>query len=197
MRGMTKGLLQAGFVLGELLLMMAVIAVAIGIGTAFYANIRSSVKADEQAERMVQLAADIRQYIGKSSGDYTSLSPALANSLGLVRQPMTWDVSALLDVWGNTMNIGGSGAWRFSLTAGGATQPMSPSECAAVARRLADTAYRVTIGAAVVVSNGWTSGGSAYKTAGGVPPNGAISQTSLTAGCSEANTIVGASFLER
>jgi prepilin-type N-terminal cleavage/methylation domain-containing protein len=184
-----------GFALNELLLTVAIVSVLVGIGAAVYSGLRDGVGAEEQAQRMVDMAADVRRYMGKAQGNYTGLTPARANALGLLKPPLRWDGASIRDRWGNSMDLYGQGPWLFSVTAGGATS-MSPTDCAALAIKLASSAYAVMIGTSTVItksgaSDGWVTGGLSYKT--GL----VLSQGNLTTGCAQATPVVGATFLER
>ncbi len=186
---------SAGFALQDLLFTVAVVSLLVGIGAGVYSGVRDTVGAEEQAQRMLELASDVRRFLGKGQGTYTGLTAARANALGLVRQPMRWDGTNIQDRWGNTVSIYGQGPYLFSITAGGAVG-MSASDCAAVATKLSNSAYRVMVGSATVMNtsganDGWVSGGSLYK------EGLTVTQANLTTGCSQARPIVGATFLER
>lgn len=185
-----------GFALNELLFTVSIISLVAAMGAGVYSGLRDTVSAEEQAQRMVDMAADVRRYLGKAQGSYTGLTPAMANGLGLIKPPMRWDGTAIRDRWGNVFDIYGTGPLIFSMTAGGATAPMRPSDCAAMATKLANAAWTVRVGATVTITksganDGTLAGGSAYK--GGAN----LTQANLTAGCAEANTVVGAMFFER
>lgn len=186
---------QGGFALGELLLTIAAISALVGIGTSIYANVRASARADEQGQVMVDVAANMRKYIGKAQGDYTGTTAARVVALGFTRPPLRWDGTNLSDAWGNTMTVYGWGPFLFSMSAGG-TQRLSPSECAAIVARLANSAYMIRVGTSTSITssganNGWVENGNLYKT------GTTINQAALNTGCSENNAVIGATFLER
>lgn len=185
----------AGFALGELLLTVAAISALAAVGLGVYSNVRSSATADDQAQVMVDLAANVRRVFAKAQGNYTGVTAARVSAMGLVRAPLRWDGGSLRDAWGNAMTVYGSGPWRFSMTAGG-TRPMSASECAALATRLAISAHIVRVGSTAAVAtsgadDGLVTGGNVYK------DGTTINQAALGTGCAEASPVVGATFLER
>jgi type II secretory pathway pseudopilin PulG len=185
-----------GFALNELLLMVAIVSVLVAIGASVYSGLRDNVGAEEQAQRMVDMAADVRRFMGKAEGTYLGLTPARANGLGLIKLPLRWDGTKILDRWGNAMDLFGAGPFQFSITAGGAASTMSPSDCAALASKLASSALQVMVGTGTVISkagatNGWVTGGLLYK------DGMVVSQSNLTTGCAQASPVVGASFRER
>lgn len=186
---------SAGFALQDLLFTVTIVSVLVGIGASLYSGIRDNVGAEDQAQRMVDLASDIRRVMGKASGDYTGMTPARAYNLGLIKAPMTWDGTNVRDRWGNVMDIYGFGPLNFDVLAGGGGG-MTASDCATLATKLASTAFVVRIGAGVTINKtsgleGTMSGGNVYKS------GDTITQTSLTSGCAEANTVVAARFIER
>lgn len=186
-----------GFALLELMLVVGVVSILLAIASGVYYKTRSSISAEEQGQRAVELAADIRRFIGKGVGTYAGLTPAMVANLGLVRPPFRWDGTNIRDAWGNTVALMGQSPWVYSMTLGGATSPISASDCAAVASRLANTGYAVLTGASVYLSTGgasagWVQGGYTYKYG-----NQAVTQSNMTTGCAEANTVVGVTFLER
>jgi Tfp pilus assembly protein PilE len=180
-----------GFALGEMMLAVAIVAVLVAIGAAVYGNLRAGINASDHAAKTIQLAADIQKH-WRNAGTFATVSGATVNSLGLVQKPLKFDGTNLQDAWGNTMSMSG-GTTTFSITIGGATNPLAKDECAAVAIRLgAGVASNINIGAAATLGSGATAGtvtgGNIYKV------GQTLTQTSLTAGCSETSTVVAARF---
>jgi prepilin-type N-terminal cleavage/methylation domain-containing protein len=180
-----------GFALGEMMLAVAIVAVIVAIGAAVYGNMRGGINADDQAAKTVQLAADIQKN-WRNAGTFATVSGSTVNALSLVQKPIKFDGTNLQDAWGNTMSVSG-GTTTFSLTSGGATNPLGKDECAAVANRLGSgVATNINVGTAATLGSGATAGtvtgGNSYKV------GQTVTQASLTTGCSEASTVIAASF---
>jgi prepilin-type N-terminal cleavage/methylation domain-containing protein len=180
-----------GFALGEMMLAVAIVAVLVAIGAAVYGNMRSGINADDQAAKTVQLAADVQKN-WRNAGTFATVSGSTVNALSLVQKPIKFDGTNLVDAWGNTMSMSG-GTTTFSLTIGGATNPLGKDECASVVNRLgAGVATNINVGATAALGSGATAG---TVTGGNVYKAGqTVTQASLTTGCSEASTVVAASF---
>jgi Tfp pilus assembly protein PilE len=165
---------SAGFALGEMLLAVAIVAVLVGIGAVVYGNLRAGITADDQASKTISLAAEIQKNY-RNAGTYMTLSAAEVNKLLLVQKPLKFDGTNVLDAYGNVMTISG-GTNTFAISMGGITNAISNSDCATIANRLATVAWFVS------------GGGNLFK------QGKTINQSNLAAGCSEANTIIAASF---
>lgn len=186
-----KRKLNAGFALGEMLLAVAIVAVLVGIGAVVYGNMRGGINADDQAAKTISLVADIQKNY-RNAGTYTSLTAAEINKLLLLQKPLKFDGTNVIDAYGNTMSVSG-GVTSFALTMGGTTNPVSNSDCASIANRLATVAWHVTVGTSAGLGTGAgagqvSAGGSLFK------QGKTINQTNLTTGCSQANPIIAASF---
>jgi type II secretory pathway pseudopilin PulG len=187
----TRKVLTRGFALGEMLLAVAIVAVIVAIGAGVYGSVRGGINADDQAAKTVALAADVQKN-WRNAGTFATVSGSTVNALALVQKPIKFDGTNLQDAWGNTMAVSG-GTTTFALTIGGATNPLAKDECAAVANRLgAGVATNINIGAAATLGSGATAGtvtgGNVYKV------GQTVTQASMTTGCSEASTVIAASF---
>lgn len=178
-----------GFVLTELMLGVAVVAVLAVIGAGVYKTMVGGISAEDMANKAIAMSAEI-QRIYKKPG-FTTVSPVEINKISLVQPPMRMSGSNLLDAWGNTMSLNG-GAGSFAMTIGGATAPLNNEDCATIATKLESIASVIRIGASASVGSGGTAGtvtgGNLYKT------GATITQTAMTDGCSEANTVIAAQF---
>jgi hypothetical protein len=180
----------SGFVLGEFLLALAVVSVLISIAANNYGVIRRYILSEDQASRLVQLAADVHKMWGNVT-TYTTVSPQTLSQLDLIKKPMVYDGANMQDEWGNPMLVVG-GKRSFAVTVGGAFNPMSPDECSAVANRLAAIALNINVGQSATLATGLNAG----KLVGGLPykSSAMINQDSLTTGCSQASPVVAAEF---
>jgi type II secretory pathway pseudopilin PulG len=182
---------SAGFALGEMLLAVAIVAVLVGIGAVVYGNLRAGITADDQASKTISLAAEIQKNY-RNAGTYMTLSAAEVNKLLLVQKPLKFDGTNVLDAYGNVMTISG-GTNTFAISMGGITNAISNSDCATIANRLATVAWFVTVGFGAGVGTG--AGAGQVSGGGNLFKQGkTINQSNLAAGCSEANTIIAASF---
>lgn len=190
MMNINKRRAAMGFVLTELLLGIAVVAVVALIGVGVYRSLRSGINADDMADKTIGLVAEIQKN-WRTAGSYTSVSAVEVDKLSLINAPMRMSGANLTDAYGNTMSLNGSQA-SFALTIGGATTPIAKDDCATIANKIAAIASVVRIGAAATVGSGGTAG---TVTGGNVFKSGAtITQASLTDGCNEANTVIAAQF---
>lgn len=180
----------SGFVLAEFLLALAVVSVLISIAAQNYGTVRRYILSEDQASRLVQLASDVHK-MWRNAPNYTTLTPQTLSQLDLIRMPMRWDGTTMLDEWGNPMLVAG-GKNTFALTVGGAFNPMTPDECATVVNRLSSIALNINVGQSATLGTGFNAGkitgGLAYKN------SALINQTSLTSGCSQASPVVAAEF---
>jgi hypothetical protein len=179
-----------GFVLAEFLLALAIVSVLISIATTNYGTIRRYILSEDQASRLVQLAADVHT-MWVNTKSYSTVSAQSLAQLQLVRKPMTFDGANLLDQWGNPMLVAG-GSRTFAVTVGGAFNPMTPDECAAVVNRLGPIALNISVGQSATLATGVNTG----KIAGGLPykAGAQLNQDSLATGCSQPSPVVSAEF---
>ena len=181
---------QVGYILNEMLLAVAVVAVLTAIAGAGFMALKRSAQADDQALKFVSMANDIRKSY-RPAGTFTTITATGVAKMGLVQKPMYTDGTNIFDTWSNQLQFAGSDT-AFAIILGG-NGVMTPQECTAFAAAVQDGAYEVRIGAAVVLGSGATlgrnSGGYGYKTAGGTYDGSA-----LQSGCSDVNTKIGVSF---
>lgn len=177
---------QRGLALADLALWVVVGGLIVAGGMATYNFLKGSVSAGDMGEKTVLMVSDIQKN-WKSAGSYSSVSPAEVNKLSLIRNPLKYDGTNLLDGWGNTMTLNG-GAAAFAITIGGATVPMQQDDCATVVQRIAPMAAALRVGADASAAGGVISGGAVYKT------GATITQAGLTDGCSAASPIIAAQF---
>lgn len=177
---------QTGFVLQELLLGVAIVAVLGVIGAGIYLGLRSSINADDMANKTIEMATEIQRNY-RNAGTYASVNAVELNKIALLKAPIKFSTPNALDAWGNTMKISGTGA-TFAITIGGSTTPMAKDDCATVANKLGALATKITIGADADAASGVVSGTNTYK------DGATYTQTSLTTGCSEANPVIAAQF---
>jgi Tfp pilus assembly protein PilE len=180
----------SGFVLAEFLLALAVVSVLISIAAQNYGTVRRYILSEDQASRLVLLAADVHK-MWRNASDYTTLTPQSLSQLDLIRMPMRWDGTTILDEWGNAMLVAG-GKHTFAMTVGGGFNPMTPDECATVVNRLSSIALNINVGQSATLGTGFSAG----KITGGLSyKNSAlINQDSLTSGCSQVSPVVAAEF---
>lgn len=177
---------QRGLALADMALWVVVGAAVVAGAMMTYNYLKGSVGAGEMGEKTALMVSDIQKN-WKSAGTFASVSPAEVNKLSLIRNPLKFDGTNLLDGWGNTMALTG-GAASFSLTIGGATVPMQQDDCATVVHRLAPMAAAIRVGADAAAAAGAITGGNVYKT------GAVVTQAGLTDGCSAANPIIAAQF---
>ena len=177
---------QRGLALADLALWVVVGGIIIAGGMMTYNYLKGSVSAGDMGEKTALMVSDIQKN-WKNAGSFTSVSPAEVNKLSLIRNPLKFDGTNLVDAWGNTMTLSGGSA-SFSVTIGGATVPMQQDDCATVVNRIAPMAASVRVGSDAAAAAGAISGGTAYKT------GATITQAGLTTGCSSANPIIAAQF---
>ena len=175
-----------GFVLTELLLAIAIVAVLGLIGVGVYQGLRGTISADDRADKSIAMVADIQKN-WRNVGSYSSVSGSEINKLSLIKSPMKFDGNAMQDAWGNTTTLNG-GTTSFALTIGGATNPIDKDACGSIATKLAGLATNINIGQAASGVSGQVSSGNVYKT------GATITQTGLTTGCNETGTIIAAQF---
>ena len=182
--------INAGFVLTELLLGIAVVAVIALIGAGVYQSLRANVNADDMADKTIALVSDVqRQW--RNAGPYASLSAAEVDKISLVKAPLKMNGTNMVDAWGNTMSLSGS-ASSFALTIGGSTFPISKEDCSTIANKLSSLASVIRIGADAAAGSGGSAG---TVTGGNLFKSGAtITQSGLTDGCSATNTVIAAAF---
>jgi prepilin-type N-terminal cleavage/methylation domain-containing protein len=190
-RRISRAPAQSGFVLAEMLLAVAVVALLVGISAGSYAFLRGGVNADDQATKTISLAADIQRN-WRNAGSYSTLAAAELNKLALVQKPLKWDGANVQDSYGNTMVMSG-GTTSFVLTIGGAVNPVSKEDCATIANRLATgVATNVSVGtsatAGTAAAAGQVTGGNAFKV------GTTINQANLSTGCNEPTPVIAASF---
>lgn len=177
---------QRGLALADLALWVVVGGVIIAGGMMTYNFLKGSVSAGDMGEKTALMVSDIQKN-WKNAGTFASVNPAEVNKLSLVRNPLKYDGTNLLDGWGNTMTLNG-GAASFALTIGGSTVPMQQDDCATVVQRIAQMATSVRVGADAAAAAGAITGGNVYKS------GATITQAGLTGGCSAANPIIAAQF---
>lgn len=176
-----------GFVLTELLLAVAVVAVIGLIGAGVYQGLRSNINADDQGDKVIALVSDIQKN-WRNAGSYSGLAVADLNKLALIKSPMKFDGTNMLDAWGNTMTING-GTTSFAITVGGSTNALDKDACGNIASKIAAVASNINIGASAAgTATGGVTGSNVYKA------GAAITQASLTTGCSDASTVIAAQF---
>jgi Tfp pilus assembly protein PilE len=182
--------ISTGFALGDLLLALAVAATLMAIGVTNYSRIRGAISADEQAARMIQLAADTQRH-WQNARSYSTLSAQALGNLDLVGAPMRVSQGVLYDQWGNAMQVSG-GERTFGLTVGGALFPFAADDCATIANRLAAVATNINVGPTATL--GW--GPEAGKVSGGFPfkDHAQILQSNLANACSQIGAVVAAEF---
>lgn len=174
-----------GFALQELLLAVAVVAVLGIIGAGVYKSMRSNINAEDMGSKTVELVTEIQKN-WRSAGDYTTLTPDGINKLSLIKPPIRFDGTNLVDAWGNVINLSGARG-TFALTIGGATAPIAKEDCAAIANKM-DIASIVRVGSSATAAAGVVSGGNLFK-------NGVtVDQTALLTGCNEASTVIAVQF---
>lgn len=175
-----------GFVLQELLMGIAIVAVLGVIGAGVYLGLRSSISADDMANKTIEMATEIQRNY-RNAGSYASLSAAELDKISLLKAPIKFVSPNAVDGWGNTMTINGSAA-TFALTIGGSTTAIGKDECATVASKLGALASKITIGADAAAAAGVVAGANVYK------DGSTYTQTALTTGCSAANPVIAAQF---
>lgn len=179
-----------GFVLTELLLGVAVVAMLALIGAGVYQGLKAGINADDMGSKTIGMVSEI-QKVWRNAGTYTTLTPAEIDKVSLVVSPMRMSGANLLDAWGNTMTLNG-GQSSFALTIGGATAPINKDDCATIANKLASLSSIIRIGSSAAIGTGGSAG---TVTGGNLFKSGAtITQNSLTTGCNEANPVIAAQF---
>lgn len=178
--------LQRGLALADLALWVVVGAVIIAGSMMTYNYLKGSVSAGDMGEKTALMASDIQKN-WNSAGTYASVAPVEVNKLSLIRNPMKFDGTNLVDAWGNTMTLNG-GVASFALTIGGSTVPLQQDDCATLVGRISQMATAVRIGSDAAAAGGVITGGNLYKS------GATITQASLTDGCSAANPIIAAQF---
>lgn len=181
-----KNFFQRGMAMGEMMLYVVIAGVLVAGAFGVYQYVRSSVGAGDVGDKVMILVTDVQKNWARA-GSFTTVSPAEVNKLALVRSPLRYDGTNLIDGWGNTMTLNG-GAASFALTVGGATTPMQQDDCATVVARLESSASVIRIGSDAAAAGGVATGGSVYKS------GATITQSGLTGGCSAANPIIAAQF---
>lgn len=177
---------QLGLALADFGLWLVLGAIVTAGAMGLYLYSKSSVNADNFAEKTILMVSDIQKH-WSAVGSYTSVTPAEVNKLSVIRPPLKYDGTNIVDVWGNTMALTGN-ASSFALTVGGSTVPLQQDECASIVGRLAPVATSIRIGADAEAAAGVITGGTVYK-------NGStVSQTGLTTGCSAASPKIAAQF---
>lgn len=177
---------QRGLALADLALWVVVGGVIIAGGMMTYNFLKGSVSAGDMGEKTALMVSDIQKN-WKNAGTFASVTPAEVNKIALVRNPLKYDGTNLVDAWGNTMTLNGGPA-SFALTIGGSTVPMQQDDCATVVQRIAQMAASVRVGADAAAAAGAISGGTVYKS------GATITQAGLTDGCSATNPIIAAQF---
>ncbi len=89
----------SGYVLAEFLLALAVVSVLISIAAQNYGTVRRYILSEDQASRLVQLASDVHK-MWRNAPNYNTLSPQTLSQLDLIRMPMRYDGTTMLDEWG-------------------------------------------------------------------------------------------------
>lgn len=177
---------QRGAAMGELMLYVVVIGALVAAAFGVYQFVRGSVGAGDVGDKVMIMVTDIQKN-WRRAGSFTTVSAAEVNKLSLVRSPLRYDGTNIIDGWGNTMQLSGTAA-SFALTVGGATTPMQQDDCATVVARLEPLATVIRIGSDAAATGGVASGGSLYKS------GATITQAGLTGGCSASNPIIAAQF---
>jgi len=119
-------------------------------------NLRGGVAADDMASKTLLLASNIQKH-WRNAGSYTTLTAEAVDKIALVEKPLRMQGTSLLDAWGNTMGISG-GQSAFSITIGGATNPINKEDCATLANNLSSIATSIRVGADAAVGSGATAG---------------------------------------
>lgn len=182
----SKRFMQRGAVMGEMMLYVVIAGVLISAAFGIYQFVRSSVSAGDVGDKVMIMVTDIQKN-WRRAGSFATVTPAEVNKLSLVRSPLRYDGTNVIDGWGNTMTLNGGPA-SFALTIGGATTPMQQDDCATVVARLESLAAVIRIGADAAATGGAVTGGSVYKS------GATITQAGLTDGCSATNPIIAAQF---
>lgn len=182
----SKRFMQRGAVMGEMMLYVVIAGVLVSAAFGIYQFVRSSVSAGDVGDKVMIMVTDIQKN-WRRAGSFATVTPAEVNKLSLVRSPLRYDGTNVIDGWGNIMTLNGGPA-SFALTIGGATTPMQQDDCATVVARLESLAAVIRIGADAAATGGAVSGGSVYKS------GATITQAGLTDGCSATNPIIAAQF---
>jgi prepilin-type N-terminal cleavage/methylation domain-containing protein len=182
----SAGRMSRGFVLTELLLAIAIVAVLGLIGVGVYQGLRGTISSDDMADKSIAMVAEIQKN-WRNAGSYSSVSGAEINKLALIKSPMKFDGTVMQDAWGNTMSLNG-GTTSFALTIGGAANPIDKDACGNIATKLAAIATNINIGQSASGASGQVSSGNAYKS------GSTITQSGMTTGCSETATVIAAQF---
>lgn len=142
--------------------------------------LKGGINAGNLGEKALYLAMDIQKHWNRAN-DYTSVTAAEVDKIGIVKNPIKFDSGQLYDGYGNQMALNGSRI-TFAMTLGGTAAPMDKDDCANLVARLEPVAMAIRVGASAAANAGVISGGNLYK-------NGAtLDQTGLTTGCAEAGT---------
>ena len=182
----SKRFMQRGAVMGEMMLYVVIAGVLVSAAFGIYQFVRSSVSAGDVGDKVMIMVTDIQKN-WRRAGSFATVTPAEVNKLSLVRSPLRYDGTNVIDGWGNTMTLNGGPA-SFALTIGGATTPMQQDDCATVVARLESLAAVIRIGEDAAATGGAVTGGSVYKS------GATITQAGLTDGCSDTNPIIAAQF---
>jgi len=179
-----------GYVLNELLLAVAAVSMLAAASGGAYMYMKRSALADDMALKMVTLVNDTRRAY-QPVASFATISASGLQKMGLVQKPLYTDGTNLYDAWANQVTLAGADTY-FALLLGG-NGAMSAMECTTLVAGIQEVAYEVRVGAAAALATGAsvgrTTGGYAYKTAGGT-----FDVSALEAGCSEANTKIALSF---
>jgi len=182
----SKRFMQRGAVMGEMMLYVVIAGVLVSAAFGIYQFVRGSVSAGDVGDKVMIMVTDIQKN-WRRAGSFATVTPAEVNKLSLVRSPLRYDGTNVIDGWGNTMTLNGGPA-SFALTIGGATTPMQQDDCATVVARLESLAAVIRIGRDAAATGGAVTGGSVYKS------GATITQAGLTDGCSDTNPIIAAQF---
>lgn len=182
----SKRFVQRGAVMGEMMLYVVIAGVLVSAAFGIYQFVRSSVSAGDVGDKAMIMVTDIQKN-WRRAGSFATVTPAEVNKLSLVRSPLRYDGTNVIDGWGNNMTLNGGPA-SFALTIGGSTTPMQQDDCATVVARLESLAAVIRIGADAAATGGTVTGGSVYKS------GATITQAGLTDGCSATNPIIAAQF---
>lgn len=184
---------QKGFTLIEIIIVLALMAAAIGMYFGYQKFAIASQERNATTTSLVAMASKIRDLQRYAGGGYTGFTSGVVNSAGLVDQPVKWDGTVLREPRGGWVDVRGA-TGSFSIRMNFDKYPSSEAReaCVSTAQAFAASADIVVVGGTWLINGtgGVATGGTTYKAADGTR----ASMDALIAGCTATTVGVVAQF---
>jgi len=182
---------QKGFTLIEVLVVLAIAGAALAGVLVFQANAESRNRVNNTINAVINTVGNVKS-IYASAGSYATVTSANLVNAGVVTPPFTISGTTILDPWGGTVTVGGSGPF-FGMSF------LAPDNetCVRLVSALASNAVRVTVHTAAQAFTAAATTPAAFMATGTVvkaDASTAYDPVSAATGCGAAAAHIGLVF---